>query len=157
MPLQQGGGNESPTTLFLSNGVQYPDFFSCLRRYFFRLRRPTYFTYTMLGPKPIYSEFDNMFYGVAQLNAGGCSNGIRTTLPTRARIATNGLRIPQEQTKLVLGPKLVPKNRAPKAREKSRACFRYHIVLYFFDVYFLCWNCTQKNQLRISKKPANIE
>ena len=52
----------------------------------------------MLGPKPIYSEFDNMFYGVAQLNAGGCSNGIRTTLPTRARIATNGLRIPQEQT-----------------------------------------------------------
>ena len=80
----------------------------------------------MLGPKSIYSEFDNMFYGVAQLNAGGCSNGIRTTLPTRARIlgiATNGLRIPQEQTKLVLGPKLVPKNRAPKAREKIPSQF----------------------------------
>ena len=77
----------------------------------------------LLGPKPIYSEFDNMFYGVAQLNAGGCSNGIRTTLPTRARIATNGLRIPQEQTKLVLGPKLVPKNHAPKAREKIPSQF----------------------------------
>ena len=27
LPLRQGGGNESHTTLFLSIGVQYPDFF----------------------------------------------------------------------------------------------------------------------------------
>ena len=89
MPLQ----HESPTALFLSIGVQYPDFFLACGA-FFSPAAP-YLLHTMVCPQqnaPSSTAWRCSSASSPQLNAGGCSNGFCTMLPSRERYC---VRIPQ--------------------------------------------------------------
>ena len=122
--------------------------FSCLRRYFFRLRRPTCFT--LMDPQQNFRVRQSC--SSPQLNAGGCSNGICTTLPSRERYCVRTpeatvkgkrlachpllfnylkLRIPWgfqiqkiAKRQLVLGPKLVPKTARRRRAKKIPSQFQ---------------------------------
>ena len=151
--------HESPTTLFLSIGVQYPDFFLACGAIFFAcgallashndgsptkkngialppLRHNSMPAVAATDSAPRCPVANDIFCGFLKSKRPAClklriwNRGSVQITHLKLRIWNRWFYVQKvAKRRLVLGPKLVPKNRAPKARDKmENRVFRYHMV-----------------------------